>query len=137
MPDYRVEEIKWSIKELRNDLQEFIATRLQIFSGEMKEKIAAWKAIIPMLGVALVCAVMALLVLTGALVYVIAMGIGIGYALLAVGIGYLLFGILLGGLGYREIARQGMAPKRTIHVLKQDQAWLQSEAKSQMEARSA
>ena len=133
MPDYRVEEIKWSIKELRNDLQEFIATRLQIFSGEMKEKIAAWKAIIPMLAIALVCAVMALLVLTGALVYVV----GIGYALLAVGMGYLLLGILLGGLGYREIARQGMAPQRTIHVLKQDQAWLQSEAKSQMEARSA
>jgi len=127
--DYRVEDIKSSIKELRDDLKQFFTTRVQIFTGEMKEKITVWKAIIPLAAIALVCGAMSLFVLTGALVYVIAVAIGVGYALLAVGLGYLSLMLIIGGVAYREIARQGMAPKRTIHVLKQDQAWLQDEAR--------
>jgi len=127
--DYRVEDIKSSIKELRDDLKQFVTTRVQIFTGEMKEKITIWKAIIPLAAIALVCGAMSLFVLTGALVYVIAVAIVVGYALLAVGLGYLALMLIIGGVAYREIAQQGMAPKRTIHVLKQDQAWLQDEAR--------
>lgn len=130
MTDYRVEDIKVSIKELRDDLKQFIATRVQIFTSEMKEKITAWKAIIPLAVIALVCGVMSLLVLTGALVCLIAAAIGVGYAMLVVGLFYLALMFVIGGLAYREITKQGMAPKRTIHVLKQDQAWLQNEARS-------
>ena len=130
MTDFRIEEIKLSIKELRTDLKEFFVTRVQIFTGEMKEKMTAWKMIIPLALVALVCGVMALFVLTGALVYLIAIGIGVGYALLAVGLGYLAVAGIVGGLALREVKRQGVAPQRTIHVLKEDQTWLQNEARS-------
>lgn len=130
MADYRVEDIKIGLKELRDDLKEFISTRVQILVREMNDKLAAIKIALPFALVAIACAVMALFVLTGALVYVIALGIGTGYALLAVGLFYLLVTVIFGGLAYREITAQSMAPKKTIHVLKEDQTWLQKEARS-------
>jgi hypothetical protein len=32
-------------------------------------------------------------------------------------------------MGYREVTARGLAPKRTINILKQDQVWLQNEAR--------
>jgi len=128
--DYGVEDVKSSVKELGCDLKEFFVTRGQILAAEMKEKITAWKMIATLAAIALACGAMALVVLTGALVYVIAMGIGVGYALLAVGLGYLFAMLLAGGLAYREIRQEGIAPKHTLHVLKQDQAWLKNESRS-------
>jgi len=128
--DYRIEDIKIQIKELRDDLKEFITTRVHILIREMNQKVSAIKVALPFALVAAVCFVMSVLVLTGALVYVIALGIGVGYALLAVGVFYFLVAVIFGAMAYRGITAQNIAPEKTIHVLKEDQTWLQKEAKS-------
>ena len=130
MTDYRVEDIKIQMKELRDDLKGFITTRVQILTREMNQKISAIKMALPFALLAAFCAIMSLLVLTGALIYVIALGIGVGYALLAVGVFYLLVSAIFGMMAYRAVTAQSMAPEKTIHVLKEDQSWLQKEAKS-------
>ena len=43
---------------------------------------------------------------------------------------YLLGGIAVGWFAYSELTSAGIAPTRTIEVLKQDQVWIQSEART-------
>ena len=51
-------------------------------------------------------------------------------AILIVGFGYLIIGALVAWLGYKEVTSQTMKPERTMQVLKQDQVWIEQEAKS-------
>jgi hypothetical protein len=48
----------------------------------------------------------------------------------AVFVVYLIIGGIVGWLGYKEITTEGLAPQRTLRVLRQDQAWIQNEARS-------
>ena len=118
------------ISEIKAEITEFAQTRYQILLAEMKEKVTAWKSAMPLLAIALLLAVVAFLLLTGAMVVVIAAAIGIAWALLVVGLGYLIIGALAGWIGYRELSTNSLTPQRTLRVLKQDQVWLQSEARS-------
>src|ERR671925_2032589 len=64
------------ISEIKAEITEFAQTRYQILLAEMKEKITAWKSAMPLLAIALLLAVVAFLLLTGAMVVVIAAAIG-------------------------------------------------------------
>ena len=119
-----------AIRELKEDLKNFVNTRMQILQQEIKQKVSAIKLAAPMMAIALVFLWAGFLVLTGALVYIISIALGVGWSLLIVGCAYM---IIAGGaawIGWSQISQHGMAPKRTIQVLKQDQAWLQQEARS-------
>ena len=118
------------ISEIKGEITEFAQTRYQMLMAEMKEKISAWKSAVPLLVVALVFGGTAFLLLTGALVVIIAAALGIGWALLVVGLGYLILGAAAGWIGYRELSTNSVTPERTLRVLKQDQVWLQSETRS-------
>jgi uncharacterized membrane protein YqjE len=118
------------VNELKSEFTEFVQTRYQILRAEMNEKLSAWKTAIPLLVIALILALTAFLLLTGALVAVIAFALGPGWALLVVGVGYLLLAAVAGWIGYSEIAANKLTPERTIRVLKQDQVWIQNEARS-------
>ena len=118
------------IQELKTELSEFVQTRYQMLMAEMKEKATAWKVGIPLLAIALLMVLVAFLLLTGALVVVVALPLGVGWALFVVGLGYLILGFLVGLFGYKEIAANTPTPERTLRVLKQDQIWLQNEARS-------
>lgn len=118
------------INELKSELREFAQTRYQILQAEMKEKLTAWKAGIPLIGVAVLFVLVAFLLLTGALVYVVAIPLGVGWALTAVGMTYLILAAIIGWLGYAEISHNQLKPERTLRVLKEDQIWIQSEARS-------
>src|SRR5262245_38126103 len=98
--------------------------------AEMNEKLSAWKTGIPLIIVALLFAFVAFLVLTGALVFVVAMPLGVGWALAAVGLAYLVLAAVMGWIGYAEIAHNQLKPERTLRVLKEDQTWIQNEARS-------
>ena len=39
-------------------------------------------------------------------------------------------GTIIGWMAYSEIASVGVAPTRTLEVLKQDQVWIQNEART-------
>lgn len=125
------------VGELKNDAREFVSTRLQMLTQEMNDKIKVWKVAIPMLAVAGLLAAIAWLVLTFAIVAFLA---GVFqpspyawcYGALIVTAFYILAAFGLFYLGKRELTQAGIAPTRTMRVLKQDQIWIQNEARSQV-----
>jgi uncharacterized membrane protein YqjE len=121
--------------EIKVEVKDFLQTRFEMLRAEMNENLAALKAGIPMLVIGAVLGVMVLLLFTAALVAVIAPAIEHEYrwaiALGIVGLGYLVIGGAAAWMGYREITARGLAPRRTIKVLKDDQVWLQNEARRQ------
>ena len=126
-----------TVAELKNDARDFISTRVQMFMQEMKDKLAIWKAAIPILVVAALLGATAFLVLTFAFAAFLA---GIFqpspyawcYGALIVTAMYFVAAAGLFYLGKREITQAGMAPTRTLKVLKDDQIWIQNEARSQV-----
>ena len=110
-----------------------IAVRVDDIRGtlaELKQKVSAIKLALPLFAVAAVFALLSLFVLTGALVFVVGQAIGIGWALLVIGVLYLIIAGACAWIGISELSSAGVAPKRTLEVLKQDQVWLQTEARS-------
>jgi hypothetical protein len=124
------------VAELKSDARDFVSTRLQMLSQEMKEKVGIWKIAIPMLAVAALFGVVMFLALTFAFIAFFA-GVFYGsayswcYGALIVTAGYFLIAIGMFYLGRRELTQAGLAPKRTLRVLKEDQIWIQHEARSQ------
>jgi uncharacterized membrane protein YqjE len=120
------------ISQAKDDLIAFVDTRLQMLASEMKEKLSAVKMSLPMLVMAAMLGWAGFMLLSIALVAAIASAIGWGWSFLIVGGVYFMTAGLLGFLGYRELTEVGFAPKRTINVLKEDRAWLASEARTQL-----
>jgi len=125
------------VSELKNDARDFISTRLQILTQEMNDKVKVWKVAIPMLVIAGLLAGIAVLVLTFAIVAFLA---GVFqpspyawcYGALIVTAFYIIAAFGLFYLGKRELTQTGIAPTRTLRVLRQDQIWIQNEARSQV-----
>ena len=125
------------VSELKNDTRDFVSTRLQILTQEIGDKIKVWKVAIPILIVAAVIGGIALLALTFALIAFLA---GVFqpspyawcYGALIVTAIYIVVAFGLFYLGKRELTQTGIAPSRTLRVLKQDQIWIQNEARSQI-----
>ena len=125
------------VNEIKVEAKEFVSTRLQMFTMEMKEKLSAWKIGIPLLIGAAVCGLIAFIVLNYALIaFLAALFVPSPYswcfAGLIVGFFYLIVAGALYWIGMREIKAETLAPARTLRVLKQDQIWLQNEARSQV-----
>ncbi len=120
------------LNELKQDLKDFVDTRLQMLMAEMKQKMSMLKMVVPMLLVAAVLGTVGFLLLTIALVAAIGTLIGWGWSFLVVGVLYVAVAAATGFMAIREYQEEGVAPVRTIKVLKQDQVWLQNEARSQL-----
>ena len=123
------------LAETREELKEFLSTRLEMLRAELKEKTSTWKQAIVMLVIAAVLLVAAWMTLTFALIaFFHALFITSVYSWLFAGliVGgiYLLIGGLAGWFGYSELRAAGVKPTRTLEVLKQDQVWIQNEARS-------
>lgn len=123
------------ISETKQEVKEFIQTRIAIFKAEITEKVRTWKYAVPVLLGALVLFLAAWIVLTFALVALLA---GIFqpspyawlFGALIIGGAYLLLGLALGWFAYSELSSTGVTPQRTLEVLKQDQVWIQNEART-------
>lgn len=124
------------LDDIKIEVKEFVATRIEMLKTELNEKLARIKASIPMMVSAAIFGLGAFFAFTLGLIAVIA-------ALLpfepawnwAIGAGgvfvlYALIGSIAGWMGYKEISTEGLAPERTLRVLKQDQVWIQNEARS-------
>jgi uncharacterized membrane protein len=118
------------IAELKNDLAQFLQTRYQMLVAEMKGKFNTWKTAVLWLLVAAFLASIAVLLLTGALVVLISVAVGVGWSLLIVGVAYLLFAGISVVIVRGELKSTPVTPERTLHVLQEDKIWLQQEAKS-------
>jgi len=118
------------VAELKNDVVQFFETRYQILLAEMKEKAQTWKSALPWLLVAVFLAFTGFLLLTGAVVLLVAVAVGVGWSLLIVGVAYLILAAISVAVVYGELKSHGIAPQRTLHVLQEDKVWLQKEARS-------
>jgi uncharacterized membrane protein YqjE len=125
------------VNDIKLELQQFLCTRLAMFRSEMNEKMANIKMAAPVILVALLLVLTGWFLFTAFLVAAIAMAfsaIAWNYAIacLIVCVLYLLVGLVAGMFGWRQIRERGLKPERTLRVLKQDQVWLQTEAKTQV-----
>ena len=123
------------LSETKDELKQFVTTRVDILKAEMNEKIARMKAVIPLAVVAALFLVTAWMVFTFALIAWVHGLFGGGlyawlWASLIVGAVYLLIGGIAGWLAYSEIIATKLTPTRTLKVLQQDQVWIQNEART-------
>lgn len=123
------------LHEIKDDLKDFLQTRYEMLRSELSEKVSVWKTSLPMLLVALLLAWSGFLALTFAIVAALRplFDNPYGWAIAAVIVAALYFIVagVIAWLAYREITYAGVAPTRTMQVLKQDQVWLQNEARQQ------
>jgi len=123
------------LAETRDELKEFVVTRVGILKAEIEEKIKTWKYVIPIMLIAAALLWAGFMTLTFALVALLH-GVFMPspfawlWGALIVGGVYLVLAIAIGWFAYSEIVQAGITPTRTLKVLKQDQVWLQNEART-------
>ena len=121
------------IAELKDEIKDFVQTRVEMFKSEVRETLDAWKTAIPLAATAVVLLATAYLLLTIAVVAVVAVAFWSSpyhwfFAFLVVGAVWLIGGGILGWMALREFQSKGLFPKKTMDVLKADKIWIQSEA---------
>ncbi len=125
------------LAEIKEELKEFAQTRLSLLRSEMKDKVSMFKTAMPLIAFGLVFLWTGWLALTGALIVIIAEAFypnrfAYFFSFIIVGAGYLLIGGIAASFAVRGLREHGVVPERTIRVLKQDQLWLQTEARQQL-----
>lgn len=123
------------LAETKDELKQFVTTRVNILKAEMDEKISRLKSVVPLLFFALALLWAGWMALTLALIALLH-GLFMpsvyawGWAALIVAGAYLVLGIAVGWFVYAAIKAVGLTPNRTMTVLKQDQTWIQNEART-------
>jgi hypothetical protein len=123
------------LTEIKEEVKGFIETRLQLLRSETREKLRTWKHWVPLLAVGLGLVLTSWFLLTVTLVALIhAWFLPSAYSWVWAGLivtaVYSVFGGVIGWFAFRRLSAAGLAPKRTIEVLKQDQVWVQNEARA-------
>jgi len=127
-----------TIREAREELFEFVNTRIAMLASEMRQKGEVLKSSIPFMIVGSLLIGTAWLVFTGAFVAILWAGFAIWsrfapfLAFLCVFIVYAITGFALLWVGKGRLNRQSLLPERTIKVLKEDKIWLHNEARTQL-----
>ena len=126
-----------ALNDCKEDLKDFVSTRVQMLRSEMQDKVSGVKVALPALAVGAVLLLTAFFLFTWGLVCLIAMAMnGAPYnytvAFFAVFVLYAAVGGATVAYGWKTLRSRGLAPERTMRVLKQDQIWLQSEARTQL-----
>jgi uncharacterized membrane protein YqjE len=121
------------IAEIRDEVKDFVQTRVEMFKSEVRETLDAWKTAVPLAAIAVLLLATAYLLLTLAVVGLVAVAFWENpyrwfLAFLIVGVLWSIGGALLGWLALREFQSKGLFPRKTIEVLKADKIWIQSEA---------
>lgn len=121
--------------ETRDELKDFVLTRAAMLQAEVREKIRTFKYTVPLLLLALGLLLAGWMVLTFALVallhsWLLPNAYAWTWAAVIVAAAYLIGGLAVGWFAYGEIKQAGLAPKRTLTVLKEDQAWIQKERRA-------
>ena len=123
------------LAETKEELKEFVATRVGILKAEIDEKITTWKYVVPLLLGAIALLLAGGMVLSFALIaFLRVLFLPSPYAWVWAGLivagAYLVLGIAIGWFAYGELSATGITPTRTLQVLKEDQVWIQNEART-------
>jgi hypothetical protein len=123
-----------SIADIKEDVKLFFQTRVQLLRAETKDKLRSWKRHLILLALAVVLLITCWMAMVFAMVALLHTWIAGGsYAWfwggLIVGSVFLVSGLACGKTGYQGIKASGMRPARTLRVLRQDQEWIQKQAR--------
>jgi uncharacterized membrane protein YqjE len=123
------------LAETKQEIVQFVTTRVSILKAEMDEKIRRLKSVVPLLVVALTLLLSGWMAFTFALIALLhALFMPSAYAWLwaslIVTVVYLAMGAVAGWFAYAEIKTTNLTPTRTLKVLQQDQVWIQNEART-------
>ncbi len=129
-------QIAQALSELKDDLKQFAVTRYEMLRSELRDKVRHWKVAIPLLAAGIVLLGTAWLLLTVLFVVLIAGAMSESQwaypiAIAIVTLVYAIVGAILGVSGSNSLKAQSVVPEKTLRVLKDDQQWLQAEARSQ------
>lgn len=140
MPDTRYVETNGRtlaevIGEIKEEVKEFLQTRVSMFIAEMRESLNNSKSGAIYAGIALLLGWVGFLMLSVALAALVAVAFwGSPYAwffgFLIIGLLWTIMAAMLAIAAIRQFRE--IAPKRTIQVLKEDKIWLQHEARNQI-----
>lgn len=118
-----------------NETVQFVATRAAMLMAEMQEKSQSIKLAIPGLVVAVAFLLAGWLSLTFGLIALLH-GLFLPsiyawlWAGLIVGAVYMVIGVVIGRTALKKLKATSLIPERTLTVLKQDQVWIQNEARA-------
>ncbi len=139
MPDVteRAKTVGEVVSELKDELKEFISTRVAMLQSELGEKLRTIKLAAPTMIIGVLLLITAWLLFTGFLVCIIAQAFtpnpwAYTLSFVLVAVLYSIVGGAAAYLGWRQLRATGLKPERTMHVLEQDRIWLQTEAKSEL-----
>jgi uncharacterized membrane protein YqjE len=122
--------------EMKEELKEFVQTRIEMLKQELREKAARLKIAAPLAAVGLLLLGTAYLLITLSLVAAISAAFASSvyrwfFGFIIVGFAWALLGGIAAYFAKRELELKTLAPRRTIEVLKGDKVWLQREVKNQ------
>jgi len=123
------------LSEIRSEVIEFIDTRLQMLRTEMQEAAKTIKRAAPSMVAGLVLLATAYILLTLALVALVAVAFWNNpyhwfFGFVIVGVVWAIAGSLAMVMAVRSLKLHGLAPRKTLEVLKADKVWLQYEVGS-------
>ena len=123
------------LSDIADELKEFVNTRIQMIKAELHETVAALSVAIPLGLVALILAGTGFLLLTAAVVALVAAAFAGHahawvFAFAIVGVVWFAFGGVAAFFVYNAFRSKSMFPKHTVEVLKADRIWIESEART-------
>ena len=122
------------VTEIRDEVKDFAATRLEMLRAELREAVATIKRAIPAAAAAIVLLVTAYVLFTLAIVGLIEVAFWNNpyrwfFAFLIVAVVWAITGALTAWMAFRRFKTHGLFPKKTVEVLKADKIWLENEAR--------
>jgi hypothetical protein len=121
------------VSEIREELKEFLNTRVQLMKSEFHEALGAIRLALPLALISLILIGTGALLLTAAVVTIVASAFAGSpyawfFAFVIVGVPWIAIGAIAAFFAYNQIRRRGRFPQRTVEVLKADKLWIESEA---------
>ena len=121
------------VTEMKEELKDFVQTRIEMFRTELQEKLKTLKIAAPLAGVGALLLGTAYLLFTMALVGLVVAFFRDNpyrwfFAFAAVAVLWTLLGGIAAYFAKREFDLKGLMPRKTIEVLKEDRLWIQAEA---------
>ncbi|HLZ43740.1 MAG TPA: phage holin family protein [Candidatus Sulfotelmatobacter sp.] len=125
------------LTDIKEELKEFVQTRVAMLKAEVQEKVQTIKTAAPLAVLALVLLGTAYLLFTLALVALVMAFLPDNQyrwciAFAAIAVLWTIIGGIAAYFAKRELEVKGLLPKRTIEVLKGDKVWVQAEVKNQI-----
>jgi uncharacterized membrane protein YqjE len=123
------------LAEMKDEFQKFVQTRVELLRAELQQKTRVMKAALPLAAAGVLFLTMAFVLFSVALVGLVVVAFAGNpyrwfFAFLIISFLWALFGGFAVWVVKERLSAKGVMPRKTIHVLNSDKAWLRREAKN-------